>query len=330
MSNKLFLIMLARYIFFLLFRLTLHFIMNKFLYYIFFSLWYLFSKLPLFIHYGFSNLLYYPVYYLIKYRRKVVRKNLKESFPEKSEKEIVKIEKDFYRYFCDYIVETIKYFSISEKEIRKRMVFEGLDEVNKYAANGKSCVLYMGHYCNWEWVSSLPIHVEGDDNKVVKGHIYHKLENEIADKLFLYMRNRFRSENIEMFSALRYLVKSRKENKSFVIGFISDQSPNWDSMNMWTNFLNHKTSFFVGAEGLGKLSDAAFFYLDIRRVKRGYYRGRFIKMTDKPKDFPNYDLTTEYAKMLEQNIKDVPQYWLWSHNRWKRTYEEYKIRKGIQ
>lgn len=300
--------------------------MKKFIYYLTFSLWYVFSLLPLCIWYIISDLLYYPVYYVMRYRRKVVHRNIAESFPEKDEKEILSIEKKFYRYFCDYIVETIKYFSISRKEIHRRMVFEGVDEINRSVENGKSCILYMGHYCNWEWVSSLPLYVDRRDD-LVRGHIYHKIEHENTDELFFRMRQRFESENIEMFSALRYLVRCRKANKKFVIGFISDQSPNWNSMGMWTEFLNRKTSFFVGAEGLAKMSDAAVFYLDIRRERRGYYRGRFIKITDNPKSYGEYELTAEYARRLEETIRREPQYWLWSHNRWKRTYEEYIYRK---
>lgn len=300
--------------------------MKKITYNISYALWYVFSLLPLWFWYFISDLLYYPVYYLVGYRRKVVRKNLTESFPEKSEKEIIGIEKKFYRYFCDYFVETIKYFSIKRSTIHKRMVFEGVDEINKCVENGKSCILYMGHYCNWEWVSSLPLYVKERED-LVRGHIYHQLESENTDKLFFEMRQRFNSENIEMFAALRYLVKCRKENKKFVIGFISDQSPNWKSMGMWTEFLNHKTSFFVGAEGLAKMSDAAVFYMDIRRERRGYYKARFIKITDNPKSYGEYELTNIYARMLEETIKREPQYWLWSHNRWKRTYDEYIYRK---
>lgn len=300
--------------------------MKKILYYIIYTVWYIISLLPLRVLYILSDMLYVPVYHWVGYRRKVVRKNLTESFPEKSEEEIVSIEKKFYRYFCDYIVETIKYFSISEKEIRRRMVFEGVDEINKCLEHGQGSILFMGHYCNWEWVSSLPMYVTpGDD--VVRGHIYHRLENEIFDKLFLGMRSRFQSENIEMFSAIRYLVRCRMEKKKFVIGFISDQSPNWNYINMWTDFLHHKTAFFVGAESLSKSAGAAVFYMDIRRVKRGYYRAKFIKMTDNPKAYTNYELTVEYARMLEQTIRREPQYWLWSHNRWKRTYEQYLERK---
>lgn len=299
--------------------------MKKVYYYLIFTVWYVFSLLPLRVLYLFSDLLYVPVYHIFGYRKRVVRKNLTESFPDKSPEEIRCIEKSYYRYFCDYLMETIKYFTISEKEIRRRMVFEGVDEVNRYLAEGKSSILFMGHYCNWEWVSSLPLYVtKGDDT--VRGHIYHKLENDIFDRLFYRMRYRFESQNIEMFSAIRYLVKCKVEKKKFVIGFISDQAPNWDNINMWTDFLNHKTSFFVGAESLAKMANAAVFYVDVKRVKRGYYHAKFVKMTDNPKSFANYELTVEYARLLERSIIQAPQYWLWSHNRWKRTYEEFNQR----
>ncbi len=293
-------------------------------YYVIFPLWYVFSLLPLRLLYLVSDLLYVPVYKIFGYRRRVVRKNLEESFPDKSRDELREIERKFYRYFCDYLVETIKYFSISEREIRRRMVFEGAEEANRYLAEGKSSILFMGHYCNWEWVSSLPLYITKADDHV-RGHIYHRLANATMDALFLRMRHRFESENIEMHSALRVLARCRAENKKFVIGFISDQAPKWENINMWTDFLNHKTAFFTGAESLAKLADAAVFYIDVKRVRRGYYHARFVKMTDRPKDFTGHELTEWYAQLLQQSIEAAPEFWLWTHNRWKRTYEEYVL-----
>ena len=295
--------------------------LNIILDYLIFGIWYVISLLPLGILYLISDLFYPIIYYIIRYRRKIIRKNLVESFPEKSVEELVKIEKEFYHFFCDYVVETVKMFSMGEKEMRKRMTFSGTEVMNEMHRT-KSCVLYLGHYCNWEWVSSLPLHVT-DHNNSLLGQIYHKLENPVFDRLFLYSRYRFKSNNIEMFSALRTLVKCTREGKRFIIGFISDQSPNWNFINMWTNFLNHKTSFFVGAESIAKMTNAAVFYIDMKRVKRGYYHGEFILMTDNPKSYPNYELTVEYGQYLERTIRRNPQYWLWSHNRWKRTYEQY-------
>lgn len=300
--------------------------MKNVLYYLFFLFWFTVSLLPLRLLYLLSDLLYFPLYYCVRYRRDVVRKNLTESFPEKTPEEIVEIEKSFYRYFCDYMMETVKLFTMSERQMRKRMTFGGVEKINEIIKN-RDCVLYLGHYCNWEWVSSLPLHLNKSDDLVI-GQIYHRLENVAFDRLFQRMRARFHAMNIEMFVALRQLVRFKQQGKHFIIGFISDQSPNWNFINMWTDFLNHKSSFFVGAEGISKMTDAAVVYLDMKRVKRGYYHAEFVLMTDRPKDFSNYELTVEYAKLLEQTIRREPQYWLWSHNRWKRTYEEYLRRKG--
>ncbi|MBC8592585.1 lysophospholipid acyltransferase family protein [Oscillospiraceae bacterium N12] len=295
--------------------------MKHLLYYLFFFFWFVASLLPLRLLYFFSDLLYYPLYYVVRYRRKVVRKNLEESFPEKPLVELRKIEREFYHYFCDYIVETIKLFSMSEKQMRQRMTFGGVDKINEIIKH-KDCVLYLGHYCNWEWVSSIPLHLGMTDN-FIAGQIYHQIENKAFDKLFLWMRSRFHAVNIEMLMALRHLVRYKQQNKRFIIGFISDQSPNWNFVKMWTEFLNHKSSFFIGAESIAKATDAAVVYLDVQRVKRGYYHADFVVMTEDPKSFPDYEITVDYARRLEETIRRAPQYWLWSHNRWKRTYEKY-------
>lgn len=299
--------------------------MKTCLYYLIFFFWFVASLLPLRLLYLFSDLLYFPLYHFARYRRKIVRKNLTEAFPEKGLAELQQIEKGFYHYFCDYMVETTKQFSMSKQQMRKRMTFTGVEQVNAIAKE-KDCVVYLGHCCNWEWVSSLPIHLDLADNVIV-GQIYHQLKSAAFNQLFLRMRSRFGAVNIEMFSALRQLVRYKQKEKRFIIGFISDQSPNWNFINMWTEFLNHKSSFLVGAESISKLTNAAVFYLDVQRVKRGYYHAEFILMTDQPKSFPNYEITVDYSRRLEQTIRHAPEYWLWSHNRWKRTYEAYVERQ---
>ena len=168
--------------------------------------------------------------------------------------------------------------------MRRRMTFGGVEKINEIIKD-RDCVVYLGHYCNWEWVASLPLHLDIDKDLVV-GQIYHRLESPAFDQLFLRMRSRFRAVNIEMFMALRQLVRYKQQKKRFIIGFIS-------------------------------------VYIDVQRVRRGYYHAEFILMTDQPKSFPNYEITVDYARRLEATIQRAPQFWLWSHNRWKRTYEEY-------
>ncbi len=293
-----------------------------------FLVWYLLSLLPFRVLYFVSDLLYYPLYYVVGYRRRVVRKNLSECFPEKSKEELLRIEKQYYHFLCDYAVETLKLFSMSEKSLMRRIRFSGHEELQELLKT-RNCVLFMGHYCNWEWVASLPLQMDSlrKDDSFVFGQIYHALENKNFNDLFLRLRGRFGSVSIEMMTALRHLVQYRIENKRFIVGFISDQSPNWNHVHLWTPFLNHKTAVFTGAERIAKSTNAVVMYLDMERVKRGYYHARFIKITDDPKRYPDYQLTEQYAVLLEQSIRRAPQYWLWSHNRWKRTYEEFLRRQ---
>ena len=291
-------------------------------YYIVFCFWYLISLLPLCVLYFISDMVFYPLYYLIKYRRGVVRDNLTKSFPEKDETEIIRIEKQFYRFFCDYVVETIKLLSIPRKELTKRMTFGGTDEIaRKLEEENKTfCFVYLGHYCNWEWIASLPNWVPDD---VSCAQIYHPLYNKAFNQLFLHLRNQFGGESIAMKETLRRIIEIKRKKQKTIIGFISDQSPKWNSIHHWTNFLNRETPVFIGTERIGKQVDALIYYADVKRIKRGYYHCEFKQLVSDAKALPDYELTDIYTRQLEQMIKEVPQYWLWSHKRWKRTKEEW-------
>lgn len=293
------------------------------LYYVFASIWYLISLLPFRVLYLISDLLYFPLYYFIRYRRKLVRKNLTDSFPEKNESDIIIIEKKFYSFFCDYIVETIKLFSITEKNIKKRMVFKGVNDIEKSMQNGNSCFLYLGHYCNWEWITSFPLHIQ---ENIFCGQVYHVLHNQTVDRLFYYLRGRFSAISIPMGSILRRIAENKSMKKQMIIGFISDQAPFWNNIHYWTNFLNHDTPVFTGTERIAKKTGFSIYYTDIKRIKRGYYVCEFKKLTDSPKEYPDYEITEMYMRALENTIMKAPQYWLWTHNRWKRTREEYNER----
>lgn len=294
--------------------------MKSFLYYLIFAFWYIASLFPLRLLYIFSDLLYFPLYYCIRYRRRVVRQNLLSSFPEKDLDEIVRIEKGFYSYFCDYLVETIKMFSISEKQMRQRMQFEGLEQVKEAFDAGHSCSAYLGHYCNWEWVSSLPMHLGRTE---ICAQIYHPLENSAFDQLFLYMRGRFGAYSIQMDDTFQTILGWKKKGQKNIVGYISDQVPGYNNIHYWTDFLNHDTPVFTGAERISRVADCAVFYMDIYRVRRGYYKCQFVKIADSPKDMPKFYMTEQYFRLLENTIQRAPQYWLWSHKRWKRTREVY-------
>ncbi len=299
--------------------------MKKVLYYAVFAFWYFISLFPLKLLYVLSDGLFYLVYYVVRYRRPLVRKNLTSSFPDKSEGEIVKIEKGFYSWFCDYIVETLKLFTMSKEQMCRRMVFRNTEAIEKAVAEGRSCAVYLGHYGNWEWISSLPLWVS---DKATCLQIYHVLENKAFDALFLRVRSRMGSDSIPMEDTLKSIIRRKAEGQRMVIGFIADQVPLWNSIHYWSNFLHHDTPVFTGTERIAKHQDMAVFYLDVTRPKRGYYEADFKLVSDKIQEEPKFAVTESYMKLLEATIRRAPQYWLWSHNRWKRTHEEYNRLMG--
>ena len=283
----------------------------------------LLSLLPLCVLYLLSDGLYFFVYKVFAYRRNVVHENLKTSFPEKGEMEIETIEKEFYHWFCDYILETIKLISISRKEIKRRMVFKGTDIIDQYVNEGRSCGVMLGHYCNWEWISTLPLSINSHG---ICAELYHPIENPDFDRLFLYIRQRFGSVCIPMQETLRYFVKFQKKGRPMVIGYIADQKPNWRNIYLWTTFLNHNTPAFTGSERIIKHMHQVFFYGDVRRIKRGYYECDFRLIEPDPEKIPDFKLTELYMRELEITIRREPAFWLWTHDRWSRTKEEFDIR----
>ena len=295
----------------------------KLLYYIVFAVWYVFSLLPLRIHYVLSDLLFWLLYGVVGYRKAVIRKNLRESFPEKSEEELRKIARGYYHFFCDYIVETIKMMTISKENIRRRLTFKGTELVDEIVESGQSCAVYLGHLCNWEWVTSLPLWVTP---KAQCGQIYHPLENKEFDRLFLYSRQRFGATCIAMQDTLREIVNYRGKNQPVVIGYISDQVPFWTNIHHWVDFLHHDTPVLTGTERIAKKVNHAVFFLDVHRVRRGYYEAEFKLMTREPQKMDDFEITDIYFKLLEESIRRAPEFWLWSHNRWKRTREEFNER----
>ena len=283
----------------------------------------LFSFLPLWVHYILSDFIYLIVYKVVGYRTGIVRRNLAHSFPDKGEDELRRIERRFYRWFCDYLVETIKMMTISEKNLKRRMVFKGVEGADEVLESGQSIALYLGHYCNWEWVTSMPLWITP---KAHCGQIYHVLENAAFDKLFLKLRERWGAESIPMAETLRRVATYRKQGQPIMIGYISDQVPFWNNIHHWLNFLNHDTPVLTGTERLARGAGHAIFYLDMHRVRRGYYEATLKLITRDPKQTKDYELTDAYFRMLEESIRRDPVCYLWTHNRWKRTHEEFNLR----
>lgn len=288
--------------------------MDKLLYKIVYGWVYCYALLPLRILYVFSDILYPIVYYIARYRRKTVRKNMKTAFPSKSFQEILRIEKDFYRNLCDYWFETIKLLHISDKEIQRRFRFRNIELVNRLMSDGNSGMMYLGHFGNWEWVPSIALWV---DASITLAQIYRPLRNKLFDRLFLKIRNRFGTLSIPKDDTLREIVHMRRGRMKTLIGFMSDQTPSPRNIHYWSNFLNQETPVFTGVERIAKQTGFYVFYLDIVRIKRGYYEATCVLIADNPSSMPAFEITEKYVRMMEQTILRNPAYWLWSHNRWK-------------
>ncbi len=294
-----------------------------------YALCYLLSLLPLRVHYIFSDVVLFPLlFHGLKYRRDLVQRNLRTSFPERSAAELREVERAFYHWLADYFVETLKLASISAAEMQKRMHFDNIADIVEQleAEGGRNCFLYLGHFGNWEWVSSLPLGF-GRPTAMAKGQIYHPLHSVVADGLFLRLRERFGVRCIAMKETLRVLMGFHRAGRTMMVGFISDQSPKFEAMHHWTTFLHRDTSFFTGAEKIGRKLDARFFYVEMTRPRRGYYRAtlREIPMSEPTPAHP-YPVTDAFAAAMEASIRRNPHLWLWTHNRWKRTREDWERR----
>lgn len=272
------------------------------------------SYLPFCILYILSDVSGFVLYHLIRYRRTIVRRNLSESFPEKSLDEIKSIERGFYRFFADNIFETCKMATISPEEMSRRMRFTNMDEISERLSDGRSIALYLGHYANWEWVSSIPVHLE---KRFAAAQIYHKLRNANFDRLMIGIRSRMGSKCVEMRQTARYITNMVTDGKVSITGFIADQSPKRKDIRHYIEFLHHRTPVVTGTEKIAKHYGFDAWFLRTTRVKRGYYEAEFIRMHDDPKSLPDFELTDIYFRLLEQDIRRRPELYLWSHNRFK-------------
>lgn len=279
------------------------------LYLAFFSL---IASLPLKVLYGLSNVLYLVLYHLVHYRRSTVRANLAAAFPDMSTAERTDVEKEFYRHLCDIIFETIKLLRMSDREIDKRLTVENAEIIENAARSNQAIILFIGHYCNWEWVPAITRHYKQPE---LSCQIYKPLRNEAFDKLMLKIRSRFGSLSIPQKKTLRTLLKLKSEHASFITGFISDSRPNSKDTQENTIFLHQPTTFSPGGEIIGNKINATFLYLDMEKTARGYYK-LIVKPLAPPDPSVSYPYTKAYFSQLQKTIERQPAYWLWSHKRW--------------
>ena len=270
------------------------------------------SMLPFRLLYLFSDFVYLIVYYLIGYRKKTVRENLALALPHLSDEERLIIEKKSFRHWCDMFLEMIKTMTISNTEISKRFVFINMEVYKKLEAQEKSIAIMLAHYASYEWVISMNAYV-----KFSAFAIYKKLANPYFDKLVRDIRSRFKANLITTKETIPVIIENNKNKLLSIYGFASDQSPKISSAFHWQKFMGIEVPVHTGAEMLSKKYDMNVVFLKVTKVKRGYYQAIFEVLSENAKEVPNYEITDKFLKLVEQQILEAPEYYLWTHKRWK-------------
>jgi KDO2-lipid IV(A) lauroyltransferase len=286
--------------------------MQLLLYILFYPIIWLISILPFPVFYLFSDGVCFLTYRVIGYRKKTVRENLALALPHLSEKERRTVEKKFYSHLCDLFLEMIKTLSISQKEIEKRFTFSNLDVYLDLEKKNKSVAVLCAHYASYEWVISMNYYIHH------KGYgIYKKIANPYFDTLVKKIRSKFKAELITTKEAIPTITDNYNKGILSLYGFASDQSPKKNAAYHWAPFMGHEVPVHTGAEMLAKRFDMNVIFLRTKKIKRGYYEASFEVLSDDVKSVPNYEITDRFLQLVEQQIMEAPEYYLWTHKRWK-------------
>ena len=286
--------------------------MNLLVYIIVYPFIWIISKLNFTSIYLISDLLYYILYYIFSYRKKVVRKNLELAFPEKSKKERRRIEKENFRNLTDIFLETFKSNNIKEKDLIERFSFKNPELLEKIYNNNQEVIVMCSHYCSWEWVFVI--------QKITKfkiNAIYKKLSNKYFDKWTKDRRSRYGANMISTKETYREVSRLSKLKSLNFYGFASDQSPKKSKAVYWGNFLNNWVPIHTGAEVIAKKYNMATVFMDVQKVKRGFYEASFSLITEKPNSFKKFELTDKYIEFVEKQVRNKPEYYTWTHKRFK-------------
>jgi Kdo2-lipid IVA lauroyltransferase/acyltransferase len=287
--------------------------MQRLVYWLVYPFLWLISVLPFKLFYLFSDLVYLLVFYIIRYRRKTVFKNLQLVFPEKSEKELKSIRKKFYHHMVDMFLEMIKSMSISNEELKRRFTFTNLEEIERIRTMDKSILLACGHYASYEWMNALQLY--GID---YKGYgVYKKIKNPYFDKLVKKIRGRYDASLITTTKTTKTVTENSNKGILGIYAMIADQSPKLSRTRTWGSFMDITVPIFTGTEKLAKHLDMAVVYLHVEKVKRGFYKATFIPVSLEPQKDPDYKITRQYFRYVEEQIKQAPEFYLWTHKRWK-------------
>ncbi|MEQ8359624.1 MAG: lysophospholipid acyltransferase family protein [Cytophagales bacterium] len=285
--------------------------MKALTFYLTYPLIWLVSSSPFPILYKISDFLFFMLYQVFGYRKKVVLSNLQRSFPDKSDQEIDQLAREFYKYLCDLILETLKTVTWTEKEARSRVKMNNPELLDPYYEKGQSLVVVLGHLGNWEWA--------GPCFSLYCKHqlfvVYLPLSNPYFEKMLQGSRTKFNTKIVPKKEALRAMIGYKKTISATAL--IADQAPNPVTSALWMDFLNQETAVFNGPEKISKMMDYPVVYMDVNRVKRGHYEVTAKLLFDKPKETEEKEITIAFNKILEEGILDRPATWLWSHKRWK-------------
>lgn len=286
--------------------------MQFLLYILLYPILFLISILPFRLLYIFSDCVYILVYRIIGYRKKTVRENLALALPHLSEKERLLIEKKSYKHLCDMFLEMIKTMTISVKEIEKRFVLKNVDYYLEMEKQGKSIALMCGHYASYEWSISINSRITFEGFA-----IYKRINNKYFDDLVKKIRSRFKAYLITTKETVPTIEENNEKGIKGLYGFASDQSPQVKQKTYWSKFMGIEVPVYTGAEMLAKKFDMNIMFMKIKKVKRGFYEMEFELLTDDAKSVPDFEITETFLRKVEQQILEAPEFYLWTHKRWK-------------
>ncbi len=280
-------------------------------FYLILPLYWIFSLLPFRVLYLLSDGVYHLVR-IIGYRKHVITQNLRYSFPQKSEAELIEIRNNFYRHFSDILLETLRLRYISKRQMQKHVSFENIEYLEQMTRQGRDVIALLAHFGNWEYVPAINLYITA-----LGCDVYRPLKNKNYDRLMLKLRSRFGNRNIKMKETLREIISMKQNNIRFVLGLIADQSPSRSEKLVYLPFLNQNTPALLGPEKIARRTNDVVVFLEMSRPRRGHYHIKVVPLFEDAQSTVDMEITKTYMKHLEQMILKTPHLWLWSHKRWK-------------
>lgn len=286
--------------------------MQALLYYIFYGSIWTITLLPLRVLYIISDIIYISLYYFSAYRKKIVIENLQKAFPEKSEKEINAITKRYYRHFADLLIESLKLVHLSESELRRRFTVTNIGILESLLKDKRDTIAILGHYNNWEWLAAFPLYT---GYKPIS--IYKPLQNKYFNNFINKLRSSHGMELAPMSGIMREIIENRRKNNCTISAFLTDQTPVRHEIRYWSTFMNQDTPVYLGPEKIALKFDMAVVFFHIEKVRRGFYNLNIELLFEHTVGLPEYEITERHVKRLEEIVTCKPEYWIWSHRRWK-------------